>query len=710
MKIIKILLLVLFSLTLSSCARILLAYHEHEYETAYSFDETYHWKQATCCDKKKDYGVHTSSDYCSKCRYLKESYETLEDGTLSLKVASTMESEYEIKTHFEDTKITKIGDQAFNLNRFVQKVEISETIEEIGTEAFRKCTSLTEVVFPENSKIKKIGERAFEDCCVLSTIKLPDTVEEIALNAFEGCEELETIVLPKNLKTIGDDVFYECRYLHEIYFNGSINDWVKIKFTRPENNPMTIAKVYMLDENGQYYLPEVIEIPEDVTIIGDYQFYNSNIKEVKMHNVNIIGKEAFRKNQSLTKAILSSNLEVIGAGAFADDIYLQEIMIPDQVKIIEDYTFLNCESLYQLTLPKSLQKIGKEAFSECELLTKVEIPSGVVEIGNKAFYNCEEVTELSLPKTVKFIDEEAFYMDNLCRVYYDGSISDWCDIEFKTIHSNPMFFNPVTFNPLFLGKFFYLLNDDGIYEEQLSIVIPDSVTKIKQYQFYGFKRITSFTLSKNLTHIDKYAFAFCTNLKSIKIPDAVLELGIGAFSNAQQLEEVVLSKQLKKISAEAFTNTRIKKIILPSDVTIIENKAFKRCKSLSEIIFSANIQTISEEAFAECTSLNSLKIPDTVVEVGVKAFYGCVQLQKVTLSKKLLQLREYVFAGCLDIREIYIPRTIQEIHQYAFINDLRIRNIYFEGTREEWIALNYVVRNEWGNPIPDVVIHYNSEI
>lgn len=79
----------------------------------------------------------------------------------------------------------------------------------IGSGAFKGCTSLTDVIFPENSSAKSIGASAFEGCTVLKSITIPGT--EVASDAFNGCAVLE-IANIKDLKPvkIGANAFKGC--------------------------------------------------------------------------------------------------------------------------------------------------------------------------------------------------------------------------------------------------------------------------------------------------------------------------------------------------------------------------------------------------------------------------------------------------------------------------------------------------------------------
>lgn len=57
-------------------------------------------------------------------------------------------------------------------------------LEEIGTNAFRECTSLHEIVIPPT--VKAMKGSAFEDCSTLSSVNLGEGLEEFGAGAYLG--------------------------------------------------------------------------------------------------------------------------------------------------------------------------------------------------------------------------------------------------------------------------------------------------------------------------------------------------------------------------------------------------------------------------------------------------------------------------------------------------------------------------------------------
>lgn len=67
------------------------------------------------------------------------------------------------------------------------------------------------------------------------------------------------------------------------------------------------------------------------------------------------------------------------------------------------------------------------------------------------------------------------------------------------------------------------------------VIIPDGVTSIEAYAFYGCKSLTSIKIPDSVTEIGKDAFEYCANLKSVTFPDGVTKIGEDAFYGCEKL-------------------------------------------------------------------------------------------------------------------------------------------------------------------------------
>lgn len=161
--------------------------------------------------------------------------------------------------------------------------------------------------------------------------------------------------------------------------------------------------------------------------------------------------------------------------------------------------------------------IGRGAFNSYVYLSKVVISSGVTEIKEGAFENCVELKSVSIPPSVKIIRKGAFQdaADGISVEITD--LTKWCGIAFGSWDANPLCRG---------GRLF--LNG----EEVVDLKIPEGVTEIKNFAFYGCCGLRSVTIPNSVTKIGHEAFKGCDSLMNITIPESVTAIGYDALDCA----------------------------------------------------------------------------------------------------------------------------------------------------------------------------------
>ena len=76
-------------------------------------------------------------------------------------------------------------------------------------------------------------------------------------------------------------------------------------------------------------------------------------------------------------------------------------------------------------------------------------------------------------------------------------------------------------------------------------------------------------------------------------------------------------------------------IHIPQSATVIGERAFAKCKCLSEIKIPSSVGSFGDFAFERCDSLRNLFIDEGVASIGFGAFRGCRSLTNILISESL---------------------------------------------------------------------------
>lgn len=437
--------------------------------------------------------------------------------------------------------VTAIGEYAFIPSRKITNVSsvfIPATVTSIGRFAFRCCKFLATVTFAEGSQLKSIGVSAFSGTNPahprFKEIQIPNSVETIGTNAFQNCQDLESITLPASLKTIESSAFSYCLNLSEIrlptslkaiqsyvfdgcssletvFYDGSLAQWSRINTSNGflgYSSPSLVMGDYtaqfipVKDENDP-------NPPQKTVTITKYTGTESTVilpSTISSWPVTKIGEDAFQDNTTITSVTIPASVTEIGSNAFAgctnltsvnyigdwskltiqsgnpaveDAVNAQlfdfaftpdntavivthyegnaavvtipsrykgkpvttigyaaffnsavtSVTIPDSVTSILDDAFVNCPNLTNISIPNSVTSIGFSAFSSCTSLKSITLPSSLSFISGALFLGCSQLTTIHIPVSVTSIGNNAFAdCPSLMTVTYPGSKTQWDDI------------------------------------------------------------------------------------------------------------------------------------------------------------------------------------------------------------------------------------------------------------------------------------------
>ena len=409
------------------------------------------------------------------------------------------------------------------------------------------------------------GKATVTDCniSVSGALTIPDTlggypVTSIGNYAFDGCKSLTSVTIPDSVTSNGSRAFSSSTSLTSIHVSAGNANYCSVDGVL-YNKAQTALICYPAGKTAASFT-----VPDSVTAIGN---------------------AAFDSCTSLTSVTIPDSVTSIGSSAFYKCSSLISVTIGNGVTSIGVSAFYKCSSLTGLTIGNGVTSIGGSAFSDCSSLTNVTIPDSVTYIGDYAFDGCESLTSVTIPDSVTSIGSYAFYNTP----YYKDS-SNW---------ENGVLYN---------GKYLIEANDtlSGSY------LIKEGTKCIAVGAFHDCDKLTGVTIPESVTFIGNSAFYNCSSLTGINVAAGNADYCSMDDALYNKDKTTLICYPAKKVAAS---------FIIPESVTSIGDRAFYKCKSLTDMTIGNGVVSIGHEAFRYCTSLTTVTIGDGVTFIGYGAFY-----------------------------------------------------------------------------------------
>ncbi len=510
----------------------------------------------------------------------------------------------EIKDLYIGRDVDKINDYVFYKAEYINKIHIlQDTPPTIKENTFgNTCYTWTDVFVPAETKEQYQNADYWKNFKSISGIDYTTEYDGVMYRVLSE-SEAETIANKDRYSgdvVIADSVTISRKEYRVIAVGGFARSANLTSVTIP--NSVTTIKDFAFAYCNAL---SSISIPNSVTIIESEAFMNcSALTSVSLgNNVTIIGQRAFENCTGLTSITIPNSVTTIGGGAFRNCSGIASITFPNSLRMISSQAFSNCSGLKSLSLPNGITTLESRAFENCTGLTSIYIPSSVNNIGGSGYINGNAFIGCSGLESIIVSDESTTFdsRDN-CNAIIETATNTFivgcknsfipenvttianyaysnCELTAIYIPSSVKSIGTYVFDYCSGLKSIVVSDDNTVYDSRdncnaiietatntlifgcQKTIIPNAITTIKSYAFFGHSTLTSISIPNTITTIGQNAFYKC-GLSSITIPNSVNTISDFAFYCCDNLSSIVLGEGLKSLGWSSFDSPNIKTITL----------------------------------------------------------------------------------------------------------------------------------------------------
>ena len=618
--------------------------------------------------------------------------------------------------------VTSIGQSAFYYCYKMETVRFLDIPQQFDSNAFTKCERLKEVhiqdiaAWCEASFSNANANPIYNDTATLymdgqevTELTIPQGVTKITAHALRNCKSLSKITIPDSLTKVGENAFSELSNLQAINIT-DLGTWCRITFANLESNPLYVTgtkKVSLLLNNEPI---TTLAIPDGVTEIGDYAFYNytgfshiaiaDSVQRIghsafygttapvtinQTSQLVELGDNVFENNTGIKEIYLPATLQAIGVNVFSGCTTMQRVVLGDKLTVIGESMFSGCTALENITIPGSIQTCGSKAFSGCSGLKNVIFEDGLSVLGEAMFANCKNLLSVSLPGSIRTVGDSVF---SNCANLESVSIADG----FPAI-STSMFQSCSKLESLTIPASVKSVGNNAFYFSGLARIVFTGSAPVFSSKAFNYVHVIAIYPGDNEDWLNtiqsKYGghpYWYCAtegvsgtigNI-SWKLKDNVLEIsGEGNMTYSSTLppwqgyrsiiHKVIITGNVESLGQEAFSYCRaLTEITLNEGLKTIGMRAFEYCENLKKIQLPETVTEIQTYAFYQCDALESINLPNSISHIGSSAFLGCDAIKAIDLPDSLTTIQEWVFSSCRSLETVKFHEGIKEIRNHAF--------------------------------------------
>ncbi|HAM15080.1 MAG TPA: hypothetical protein DCP91_04340 [Eggerthellaceae bacterium] len=520
------------------------------------------------------------------------------DGEITQVVGVTSSSvTLEVPSEIDGMPVVAIAADALSENEVVEEIVCPDSVEAIGTRAFRLNPKLKRLVLPP--RVAEFQSNWIARCPSLEEIVLPGLAEEITRGVFES-GRLRKLVIGEGMRSIQPGAFQD---------------------TCLESVEISAANPFMTTDGAAIYTKDGSELLALARPVESLAIAQGCKK---------LAKKSCCGFAQLRDVEFPDSLAEIGPFAFSRT-GIECFAAPSSLRVIDEKAFYGCASLKGATLNDGLEIIGDSAF-EGSAIPALEIPAsikwlgksmtkgtGVVHSGPGCTLTIAEGCEDLLLDGAGGLyrkQEDGFHLVQLV----DGELERYSVLDGAVAIDEHAF----------------------AYHDNILIVrVAQSVRSIGRSAFRVCKNLQRVVLPDSIESIGEEAF-FDTNLEEFRVPAALTELGERALvtfgahhgnkmPSLAQIEVapgndvfyvacgMLCRREGASSSVVVFTSSE-PRVVFPAEVTRIEDYAFGNARGIEYLELNPRLSTIGTNGLSTRCWIRHIRVELADLLAGRKAF------------------------------------------------------------------------------------------
>lgn len=523
---------------------------------------------------------------------------------------------------------------------------------------------------------------------------------------FEGCEvSLETLTISREVESIPKDCFLNCNSLKKIVFTGDEWEWFDLMRTRGEGNDILdrVEVDYHVHSFGEYVT--VVE-PGCETTGSRERYCQCGAKEVE--SIPSKGGHKWGEWSITLPPTCVTKGEQIRYCTACDQSRKQELGTVEHT-----YAAANCIKPQHCIVEGCGHTVGG--------LADHQWGDPIIDTATQTEYRICKICETQEnPTPLPFIYTEINTGSNA------GTYSVKAG---RSLKGDILIPSKCPYD----GKAVTEIAKDGFAHNSniISVIIPDSISIIRDGAFWGCDNLTSVVIGKGVVTIEQYAFLTCSSLKciyyngtaddwsNIQVTTTGNSAIVGAtryyYSEEEPTEEGNYwhwSEDNKPVSWHTHNYEDgmctdcgfimptpnehfVFRKLLGADGTELEEYSVEAADKenipknvkIPSSYEGLPITKIANSGFAGCKNTKNIIIPEGIEIIGDSAFYGCESIENISLPSTITNIGFGSFANCSSLKTINIPGNVSGIGGNPFIGCNALETITVNETNTDFASI-----------------------